>query len=61
MIGIAREARAGRRAEALATRIEEGAAELAAFVERLSEAEWRTPVSATESPGRGRRVGFPSK
>ena len=37
-----------RRAELLATRIEEGAAGLAAFVEGLSEAEWRTPVSATD-------------
>ena len=35
----------GRRAEALADRIEEGAAGLAAFVEGLSEAEWRTPMS----------------
>ena len=43
----------GRRAESLADRIEEGAAGLAAFVEGLSEAEWRTPVSATD----GRSVG----
>ena len=35
----------GRRAELLADRIEEGAAGLAAFVEGLSEAEWRTPMS----------------
>jgi uncharacterized damage-inducible protein DinB len=35
----------GRRAESLADRIEEGAAGLAAFVEGLSEAEWRTPMS----------------
>ncbi len=35
----------GRRAEALADRIVEGAAGLAAFVEGLSEAEWRTPMS----------------
>ena len=35
-----------RRAELLADRIEEGAAGLAAFAEGLSEAEWRTPVSA---------------
>jgi hypothetical protein len=34
-----------RRAELLADRIEEGAAGLAAFVEGLSEAEWRTPMS----------------
>ncbi|HEY4954041.1 MAG TPA: DinB family protein [Gemmatimonadaceae bacterium] len=33
-----------RRAEALAARIEEGAAGLAAFAEGLSEAEWHTPV-----------------
>ena len=37
-----------RRAEALAARIEEGAAGLAAFVEPLSETEWRTQVSATD-------------
>ncbi len=39
---------AGRRAELLAARIEEGAAGLAAFAEGLSEAEWSTPVSATD-------------
>jgi hypothetical protein len=39
---------ASRRAEALAGRIEEGAAQLAAFAETLSEAEWATPVSATD-------------
>jgi hypothetical protein len=33
-----------RRAEALAARIEEGAASLATFAEGLSDAEWRTPV-----------------
>jgi hypothetical protein len=38
----------GRRAELLASRIEEGAARLGSFVEKLSEAEWRTPVSATD-------------
>lgn len=37
-----------RRAEALADRIEEGAALLAAFAEELSEAEWAMPVSATD-------------
>jgi len=37
-----------RRAEKLAARIEEGAAGLAAFVEGLSDAEWGTPVSATD-------------
>ena len=36
----------GRRAESLAVRIEEGAAGLAAFAEGLSDAEWRTPISA---------------
>src|SRR6185369_15476582 len=36
------------RAEALARRIEEGAAGLAAFVEGLSETEWRTPVTTTD-------------
>ena len=36
------------RAEALADRIEEGAALLAAFAESLTEAEWQTPVSATD-------------
>ena len=38
----------GRRAESLASRIEEGAAGLAAFAESLSEAEWHTPVSGTD-------------
>jgi DinB superfamily len=38
----------GRRSESLAKRVEEGAAGLAAFVEGLSEAEWKTPVSATD-------------
>ena len=33
------------RANALADRIEEGAAGLAAFAEKLSEAEWRAPLS----------------
>lgn len=37
-----------RRAAALADRIEEGAAGLAAFAEGLSEAEWQTPVSRTD-------------
>src|SRR5580765_8313280 len=37
-----------RRAESLASRIEEGAAGLAAFAEGLSDAEWGTPVSATD-------------
>ena len=37
-----------RRAKALADRIEEGAALLAAFAEQLSDAEWAMPVSATD-------------
>jgi hypothetical protein len=37
-----------RRSEQLANRIEEGATGLAAFVEKLSEEEWRTPVSPTD-------------
>lgn len=36
------------RAVSLANRIEEGAAALAAFAEGLSDAEWRTPISATD-------------
>ena len=40
---------ASARAEALARRIEEGAAGLAAFAEGLSEAEWRTPLSRRDS------------
>jgi hypothetical protein len=39
---------ASRRAGLLADRIEEGAAKLAAYVERLSEAQWRQPISATD-------------
>jgi hypothetical protein len=42
------QASVSRRAELLANRIEEGAATLAGFAEGLSEAEWRTPVSATD-------------
>ena len=37
-----------RRAESLAARIEEGATGLIAFAEGLSDAEWHTPVSATD-------------
>jgi hypothetical protein len=44
-----------RRAALLADRIEEGAAGLAAFVETLSEAEWRAPV--IEGGKNGRSVG----
>ena len=35
----------GARAEALAARIEQGAANLAAYVEGLSDADWKTPVT----------------
>ena len=42
------EAAKGRRAALLADRIEQGAAGLAAFAEGISEAEWSTPVSATD-------------
>ncbi|HEY6066754.1 MAG TPA: DinB family protein [Thermoanaerobaculia bacterium] len=35
----------GRRSEALADRIEEGATALAAYAERLSDADWKTPMS----------------
>lgn len=38
-----------RRAESLADRIEEGAALLADFAEGLSEAEWNTPLSLSDS------------
>lgn len=41
-----------KRANALAERIEQGAAQLAALAEGLSEAEWQTPV-----PGEERTVG----
>ena len=37
-----------RRTKSLADRIEEGAADLTAFAEGLSEAEWHTPVSGTD-------------
>ncbi|HXC95534.1 MAG TPA: DinB family protein [Edaphobacter sp.] len=46
---------AGRRAESLANRIEEGANSLAAFVEALSETEWNTLVP--ESTGAHRSIG----
>jgi len=39
---------ANRRAELLAARIEEGAANLAAFAAKLSDAEWNTRLSATD-------------
>jgi len=44
-----------RRAESLANRIEEGAANLAAFAEGLSEAEWN--VAVLEGGKAGRSVG----
>jgi hypothetical protein len=44
-----------RRAELLASRIEEGAATLAAFAETLTTAEWATPISA--NGGDRRTVG----
>src|SRR5271169_4372898 len=40
------------RAEALADRIEEGAARLAAFAAGLSEEEWRTPLSKSGTDAR---------
>ncbi len=48
MNSMAKETKTARRAELLADRIEEGAAGLAAFADGLSEAEWRTPVSASD-------------
>ena len=42
-----------KRAEALADRIEQGAAQLAAYAEKLSEKDWRTKVG----PRDGRTVG----
>jgi hypothetical protein len=52
---LASAGRAGRRGESLADRIEEGAANLAAFAEALSDEEWRTPVR--EGGKDGRSVG----
>jgi hypothetical protein len=48
MTATARETRTSCRAESLAKRIEQGAANLAAFVEGLSEPEWQTPVSRSD-------------
>jgi hypothetical protein len=49
MTAIAKETQIiNKRAAALADRIEEGAAGLAAFAETLSEAEWLLPVSGTD-------------
>ena len=42
----------GHRAESLADRIEEGAAGLAAFVQGVSDAEWRTPMAGSGSDRR---------
>ena len=39
---------AGRRAERLARRVEEGADNLASFVEEVSPGEWRAPASTTD-------------
>lgn len=41
----------GARAEALAARIEQGAAQLASYAEKLSDSDWKTPV-AQERDGR---------
>jgi DinB family protein len=41
------------RAQALAERLEQGAQALAAFARTLTDAEWRTPVSATDT----RKIG----
>jgi hypothetical protein len=38
----------GHRADALALRVEEGAARLAAFAEGILDTEWKVPVSATD-------------
>jgi DinB family protein len=38
-----------RRAEALAARIEQGAAELASFAESISDAEWLKPISSRDA------------
>jgi len=48
MTATAKETYTRCRAESLAKRIEAGAANLAAFVEGLSEAQWRTPVSPND-------------
>ena len=50
MNAIVKETRASisRRAQLLADRIEQGAAELSSFVETLSEAEWKQPGSSTD-------------
>ena len=42
----------GHRAESLADRIEEGADGLAAFVQGVSDAEWRTPMAGSGSDRR---------
>ena len=45
----------GTRAEALASRIEQGAAGLASYVEKLSDSEWKTPINP-ERDGRSLNV-----
>src|SRR5262245_61979381 len=42
------EASRRRRAEWLASRIEQGASDLAAFAEELSDTDWLTPMSTTD-------------
>jgi hypothetical protein len=42
------------RAEALASRIEQGAAELAAYAEKVSDADWQRPIAAERD---GRALG----
>ena len=44
----------GARSDALAKRIEQGAAQLAAYADKLSDAEWTTPVAPARD---GRPVG----
>jgi hypothetical protein len=44
------------RAEQLASRIEEGAASLAALAQQLTDAEWRTPIGDGNGNGRDRRT-----
>jgi hypothetical protein len=46
-----------RRAAALADRLEEGASGLAEFAERLSDAEWNTPISGISGGNDSRTVG----
>src|SRR5262245_1402348 len=48
-----RSAAAGRQAEALAQRLEQGARALAEFAATLSDAEWRTPFGSSDK----RKIG----